>query len=126
MYNPDTHKTSPKQNKKQTNKHKKTKTNKTNPKKWVTQTPPQYRAWTHMLAKDKQFLLFIRHPPCYSSSVLEGIHIQGELCSNGNELAVVTIMKGTNIEPSGLTDLFCQNIIKNIYVTWIKNNVHYP
>ena len=68
-----------------------------------------------MLAKGKQFLLFIRHPPCYSSSVLEGI--QGELCSNSNELAVVTIMKGTNIEPSGLTDMFCQNIIKNIYVT---------
>jgi hypothetical protein len=70
-----------------------TQSNKTNPKKWVTQIPPQHRAWTHILAKGKQFLLFIRHPPCYSSSVLEGIHIQGELCSNGTFLFTPSVNK---------------------------------
>ena len=34
-------------------------------KRWATRTPPKNRKWTQMLAKFEQFLLLIRHPPCY-------------------------------------------------------------
>jgi hypothetical protein len=33
---------------------------------WATQTQPEERDWTQMLVTDKQFLLLIRHRPCYS------------------------------------------------------------
>ena len=33
---------------------------------WATRTPPKNWTWTQELAKSKQFLLLIRHLPCYS------------------------------------------------------------
>ena len=33
-------------------------------KRWATRTPQKTRMWTQVLAKGKQFLLLIRHPPC--------------------------------------------------------------
>jgi hypothetical protein len=33
---------------------------------WATRTPLKNRGWTLVLEKGKQFLLLIRHPPCYS------------------------------------------------------------
>ena len=33
---------------------------------WETWTPTKTRMWTKVLTKSKQFLLLMRHPPCYS------------------------------------------------------------
>jgi hypothetical protein len=33
---------------------------------WATRNPPKNRGWTRVLAKGKQFLPVIKHPPCYS------------------------------------------------------------
>ena len=34
--------------------------------------PTKYRGWTKALTKGNQFLIFIRHPPCYSYKVKSG------------------------------------------------------
>ena len=40
-------------------------------KRWAMQIPPESLRWTAVLAKRKQFLRLIRHPPCYSSTLSE-------------------------------------------------------
>ena len=39
-------------------------------KRGATRSQPKHRGWIQMLAKGKQFLLLIWHPPCYSSITL--------------------------------------------------------
>ena len=60
----------------------------TNLKRPATRTQPNIRVWSQVLAKGRQFLLLIKHPPCYSYiqsspvNVLVVIEERKHLCKN--------------------------------------------